>query len=780
MEYNGYFYRATDEYNTYEKHINAPYIRKEFDLSGVEKAKVLISGLGFYRLFVNGKDITKGLMAPYISNPDDIVYFDEYDVAPYLTDGINCFGIILGNGMQNSHGGRVWDFDIARFRNVPCFAFELTAVKDGKELDYLADTSFKCHPSPIIFDDIRSGCFYDANLEENGWNLPGFDDSEWDFVKKAENPRGEYRICTAEPITCFEEIAPVKISEATVYDCLKNRENMRLDTQFKFDIRGKKCVLFDFGINSAGIFRLKVNAEKGRKIFIQFCEYLTRDGQPSYSSTGSFYPDGYGQTSYYVCKGQGTEIFEPSFCYIGYRYACVFGLDISECSVETLTYLRCASKYEDRGSVSCSDDTLNKLFAMAHNSDHSNFYYFPTDCPHREKNGWTGDAACSAEHMLYFFNPESSYREWLRNICKAQNDAGALPGIVPTGGWGFEWGNGPTWDNILTELCWQIYRMRGDLEPARECAESMFRYLSYINGRRRADGLIAIGLGDWLEPSRGAGEPRAPLEVTDSVMCLYICNKSAELYDALDMPFHKNFAEELAASFKNAIRENLIDFSSMCTYSRCPTSQAMCIYFGAYEENERNKALENLVKLIKEDGEKIAFGMIGIRIIFHLLSDAGEGELAYKMITRPDYPSYGMFIRQGCTSLPESFLSEEKWDRPDSLNHHFFGDFTSWFAQRVAGLRVNPYNRCCDEFEVRPDFLKELDFAQAEHIAPCGKLSVRWERSSDEIALNVTAPEKAKGNIILPAGYAFVKEDSETDGRTVTPIQSGEYRIRRI
>ncbi len=777
------FYRATDEMNTYEKHVNAPYIRKTFIAQNCKHAYITVSGLGFYKLFINGKNITKGLLAPYISNPDDMVYYDKYEVTDLLVKGANTVGLILGNGMMNCPGGRVWDFDIAPFRNVPCFAMALTYVdEDGNEVNIDADESFKCHPSPIIFDDLRSGCFYDAQLEISDWLDAGFDDSDWCNVRKAERPRGEKRLCTADPVKVTEEIKAVEIRNAFLDDYLNNRENMRLDTQFKFGFRGKEGVLFDFGVNTAGIFRLKISGKKGQKIFIQFCEHILSNGKVTYKNTGSFYPDGYGQTSYYVCKGDGEEVFEPDFCYIGYRYAVVFGLEPGQIKGDTLVMLRANSSLAERGNFTCSDETMNTLGRMSRISDLANFYYFPTDCPHREKNGWTGDAAVSAEHILLTLTPEASYKEWLRNICKAQKPDGSLPGIIPTGGWGYEWGNGPAWDNILTELCWQMYRMRGDLGPAKECAESILRYLSYISQQRRPDGLIAIGLGDWLQPLKGAGDPTAPLYLTDSVMCVYICKKAADLFKALNLKLHYDFALELYNSFRDAIRKNCIDFAKMEVRSHCQTAQAICIYYGIFDECEKYQASKVLVDIIHEKNDHFDCGMIGVRTIFHVLSDCGESELAYKMITRDDYPSYGILIKAGLTCLPEDFLPENEWDSPNSLNHHFMGDYTSWFIQRVVGIRVNPRFVSPDDFDIAPSFISQLDSAQAFYDAPCGRIEVKWERNGEEISLDVSAPDEATGYIVLPDGYCFVDKKSPR-GRlsraAVYELKSGNYTVSK-
>ncbi len=785
MKFPKRFYKATNEYNSYEKHVNAPYLRADFRFEAGKQYHVTVTGLGFYKLFLNGKEITKGLLAPYISNPDDLVFFDRYDITGLIDPaGKTTVALLLGNGMQNAPGGRVWDFDAAWFRGAPRFAVMLTETDEqGKETNEDVGDRFKTAPSPILFDDLRSGCFYDANLEQPGWNLPGFDDSAWQPVLPAEAPRGERRLSNTDPILVRETRKAVAIREATMDSRLNNRSNMRLDTQFCFDILGKTGVMFDFGVNTAGICRLKLDGQKGQKIFIQFCEMLTTDGKPSYQNTGSFYPDNYGQTVYYVCKGEKGETFEPSFCYFGYRYAVVYGLEPEQIRDDTLVMLVASSDLKERGGFTCSDPVMQRLGEMARVSDLANFWYFPTDCPHREKNGWTGDAACSAEHMLLTLTPERSYREWLRSICKAQNDKGQLPGIVPTGGWGFEWGNGPAWDNVLSELCWQIRRMRGDLAPAKECADSLLRYVAYLAANRESDGLIHFGLGDWLQPGKGAGDPVAPVRLTGSVIGMYIANKTADLFDALGYALHRDFARNLARELRTAIRESLIDFGTMTALPRCQTAQAICLYYGVFDESERARAGEVLVRIIHEKDDHIDCGMIGMRVIFHVLSMLGQGELAYKMITRTDYPSYGMFVRRGLTSLPEDFTEDKDLDYANSLNHHFFGDIVSWFIQKVVGIRVNPRNTSPDQIDVTPDFIPSLDAAQAYYIAPAGKVSVKWTKTDAAATLEIEAPEGVTGNIRLPADWVFADEKhprSSLNNSDFIELKAGTYLCRRI
>ncbi|MBR5619375.1 MAG: family 78 glycoside hydrolase catalytic domain, partial [Clostridia bacterium] len=393
MEFPNSFFAATKDYNTYEKHVPAPYIRRTFSVGDVTKAEVLVSGLGFYDLFLNGKRITKGLLAPYISNPDDIVYFDRYDVTQLLTSGKNAIGLILGNGMQNCPGGAVWDFDTARFRGVPRFALRLTAtLKNGGTFTLDADESFRTAPSAILFDDLRSGVFYDARREAPGWCTPDFDDSGWQNVYRTEMPRGEFRLCEADPIVVTDEIAPVSIRRALLCEIFNPRDCMKLDTEYKFDdLQSTPGMLYDFGVNAAGILRLRIRGEAGQRVYIQMCEFVNSKDEPSCQNI-HFYPKGYAQTEMYFLKGEGEEVFEAPFTYHGFRYALVYGLTPEQAVPETLTMLVANSDLRERGGFRCSDETMNRLGEMARRSDLANFYYFPTDCPHREKNGWTGDA----------------------------------------------------------------------------------------------------------------------------------------------------------------------------------------------------------------------------------------------------------------------------------------------------------------------------------------------------------------------------------------------------
>lgn len=759
------FICATRQFSSYTDFVASPYFRKTFGLNAKpRKCTVTVTGLGFYDIYVNGKKITKGLLAPYISNPDHIVYYDKYDITQLLVPGKNVLGIQLGNGMQNAPGGQIWDFDRADFRGAPRTAFAIECEYPDGNCDIIeADENVKTAPSPVIFDDLRCGCFYDARKELPGWSEPAFDDSFWDNALSAETPRGEKKLCTADPIQPMRRISPVSVKKCTIADYVPRNDVVKKANPLPSTQR--EGYLYDFGINTAGIETLRIRGQRGQQVDLQFCEYINADGKPDYSNI-NFYPEGYSQRDIYILKGSGEEVFEPVFTYHGFRYIFVTGITPEQAVPSLLELAVCSSSVSKNAKFNCSDDTANLLQAMTLNSLMSNFWYFPTDCPHREKNGWTGDAALSCETALMNFKVEKSYREWLCNIRKAQTENGALPGIIPTGGWGYHWGNGPAWDAALTYLPYYTYLLRGDREIAEENATAIFRYCEYLSRKRTKHGTLKFGLGDWCPVTN----VKAPLELTDSITAMSILEKAAWIFEKLELELQKNFCKKLYAEIRKAVRARLIDWGSFTAAGCCQTSQAMAIYYNVFDEAEKPAAFKALLKIIERGNSHIDFGILGARVLFRVLADHGEADLAYKMITRRDYPSYGHFIEQGLTALPESFFKDGQ--QPDSLNHHMFGDISAWFIEYIGGIRPNPHRDDPNEILIAPCFIKKLTHASAFYDAPDGRIAVKWERLASGIKLTIDKNDGISGEIKLPDGYIFKESNCNYEN-----LDNGEYFI---
>lgn len=776
------FIAATENFSEYafHTHVPAPYIRKSFFVDKLPiKASITICGIGFYRLFVNGKEITKGFLAPYISNPDEILDYDRYDLNEQLKVGKNAIGILLGNGMLNCVGGAVWDFDKAKFRSAPKVALELELIDENGEKNVItADSGFKTHPSPILFDDLRCGEFYDARMEISGWNLPEFDDSEWQEALPAKTPKGEPRLCKAEPIVCLKKIEPIEI--------YPNRNLRRKDIPLHKKLEKKQIFLpeehchgylYDFGENLAGTLILKIIGRTGQQISIQTGEALDENGDLDLRNF-CFQPQALNHRILYTLKGGEEEIYTPSFTYFGFRYCLVSGIDEAQATKELLTYQVMSSELQKNGDFTCSNEVLNRLQKATYRSDISNFYYYPTDCPHREKIGWAGDAALSAEQMLYHLTPENSFRVWLENIRKNQREDGGLYAYFPNLQGNTDLG-GPTWDSVLFFLPYYVWVYRGDTQIIRENAGAMMRWLHYMSEQRNSQGLIASGYEDWA--CIDYKTIIAPTQVTSTLTAMYLCEIAAKMFSAIGMEAQSKFAMALHEELRTAARERLILADGVTVVSRSQTGQVMGIAYGLFDNGEKAAAFQVLLQVIHEADDHMDCGVLGGRLLFKVLSDFGYAELAYQMIVRPDAPSFGHWIlSENATSLFERFQIE----RCDSKNHHFWGSVSLWFLNTVAGIKINPYGKDYRELEIAPQFLKTLEYASGYVNHAGGKVSCSWKREGELIRIRLEIPKECYGYLYLSGGYYRrpVPRAHCSGVRPLIPgvtellLQKGEYR----
>lgn len=767
MKISDKFIKASDELCSMEKYVAAPYLRKEFCLDFTpKKGEITITGLGFYELYINGENITKGLLAPYISNTNDIVYYDNYDISSLIKKGRNVIGIILGNGMRNAYGGFIWDFDKSESRGPVCTALCLEAEGDGAKLEFEADSSFKTHASPILSNDLRMEYKYDSRLEIPHWNEVGFDDSGWAFVKNERTPVGKKIICKSEPVVVSRELKALSIKH---YDKIPFAyESTKVGAKSVENSFRENVYVYDFGENNSGVTKIKVSGKPGQIITVRHMEYL-QNGKPTINTT-SFTGENafqkyieHGQKDVFICKG-GEECFIPKFKYDGFRYAFVEGLESGQATEDAVTFLVMSSDIKKRADFKCSDETLNKLQEMTQRSDISNFYYFPTDCPHREKNGWTGDVQLSAEHMLINYDAANSLAVWLDNIRTAQDENGVIPGIVPTGGWGYAnsangHSSGPAWDSVCVSVPYYVYKFYGDKKIISDNMQMMMRMLMYQCSAADSRGLLNYGLGDWHDPFKlEKGDFASPVVLTSSITGFEAAARAAFLFAEIGRKNEAEYAQKVADNLKEAIRKNLIDFNTMTVIGECQTSQAMAMESGIFNDDEIKEAGKQLIKIIEKDGFVTTSGAIGLRYIFHALVKINEWDLAYELIVSEKRPCYGSWVRLGATTLLETFPYDDGRD-VGSQNHHYMGDISSLFIQEIAGIKPNPSMKNISEFEISPLFITKLNSAEGYYDSKYGRLSCAWERCDKGIVMNVSVPNGMCGKLKLRDGYKIKNGD---------------------
>lgn len=729
------FIAGSKEYNTADKYVAAPWLYRKFGMNKVPEHAVLnIAAQGFYRVFLNGQELTKGRMAPYISNPEQSIHYDVYTPTG-LREGENILAFLLGNGFCNVQDNGLWDFEKSAFRSAPSVACEL--ICDGTEFLTTREGFFTL-PSRILYDDIRGGERVDGRVKHD----PGFLAGGMPAIAAVDHG-GRFVRNKAHPVRVLSEIVPERIQPS------------------------EGGFIYDFGKNIAGIVRLHIFGARGQRVDLRFGEIL-RDGTLDLTNLlfGERSDAEHFQHDVYICSGDGEEIYEPSFTYHGFRYVFVSGITEKQADAALLTAYELGSSFRSAGSFSCSDRTAVRLQEITRQSDRSNFVYFPTDCPHREKNGWTGDIALSCEQMLYNFACADDLAVWLGDFMRAQKEDGQLPGIVPTSGWGFAWGNGPAWDIAFIEVPYRILQFTGNEQPARSAASGIEKYLRYMADRREKNGLLSFGLGDWCEAGTISEDSYAtPLAITDTLIGMDICAKAAHI---LSVAGHSCAAykalllrDELKTAFRHEfVKEKLVTCNTQ-------TAHAMALAYGGYDDAERVGALARLKELIVRDGGHFRVGVLGGRVLFDILAELGEVDLAFRLIVQKSFPSYGYILECGATTLWEAFLEMEdehngEYRRKDgvprmlSLNHHFWGFISGWFYKYIAGLRI------CSPVEVniQPYFLENLTYAEGEHSFKKGNIGVRWERCEDKIKLFIRS-KGVHGAVRLPKGYIFKEGDSE-------------------
>ena len=526
--------------------------------------------------------------------------------------------------------------------------------------------------------------------------------------------------------------------------------------------------MYDFGIAAAGTYNLKIAGEKGQKITTTSADALYETGEVVEKITACVANriEGYIQCDWLTLSGNGIDEFEPRYTYKGCRFIEIRGITEEQAYSLDITFLRMSSSFKATGEFWCDNPIVNQIQALTINANLANFFYFPTDCPQREKNGWTGDALLSAEQFMYNMDCANSLTVWLENIVKAQRADGALPGIVPTGDWGFVDWSGPSWDGVIFELPYQIYKFTGQTKAIEICADAMVKYLKFMQVYRDDKGLYDYGLWDYLPMSKNT-----PVVHTTTAMCKYLADTASKCLKVIGRTQDALYAENLANEIKQAYKKHLL-FENCNSFIDSQTEQAMIIDFDIVEKEDLPRSMKRLKEYIKflANGD-IDVGILGHRHIYRALADNGEHELAFKLITQDAPHSYKTMLDIGSTTLIEEYpqfssrIDALKRDdeRLNSFNHHFRGDVSAFFYKYIAGINVISAN----EVNFAPLDFKDIATVHATHIFPCGEMKVKLQKLDILFTANVTVPKGIKVTVTAPNGYKLVTEKTLKDGENL-------------
>ncbi len=723
------------------------YFRKDVNLDKnkkIKSARAYITAAGLYELSINGLKAGDRMLDPMYTRFDKRNLYSTLDITSLLQNGANTFGVILGNGWYNHQSTAVWDFDKAHWRGRPKFLVNIRLnYEDGTSETIVSDESWKIHESPILFNSIYTAEHYDTRKEIEGWNMPGLDTSEWLPAVIAQAP---------SPLIVSQQLYPIRVTE-------------RFEPT-KIDKKNDTCYVFSFAKNIAGIIEIRVQGDKDTELRIKHSERLYPDGRADMSNIDVHYrptdnSDPF-QTDIFILKGGGIkETFSPKFNYKGFQYVEVTSSKPIELSKESITALELHSDVPQIGSIKSSNPTLDKIWEATNNSYLSNLFGYPTDCPQREKNGWTGDSHIAIETGLYSYDAITIYEKWMNDFKDEQKPNGVLPSIVPTHGWGYDWGNGPDWTSAAAIIPWEVYLFYGDSHLLHSMYGNIKRYVDHI-ASISPHGTTDWGLGDWVPVKTVSNK-----ELTSS---LYYYKDVTILAHAAKMFGRKHDYEHytrLAKKISNAINKKFLNTETGIYCSGSQTELAAPLYWGVVPEELKSKVAENLYKKVEEDNFHIDTGILGAKALLHALSENGYADAAYTIAAQETYPSWGWWIVNGATTLYENWNIDAENDI--SMNHIMFGDINAWMYKALGGLFPDENKAGFKHIQLRPNFVKGLDQFEAKHTSPYGEIVSSWTRRTDkQIIYHVVIPANTSATLHLPENI---------EGDKTMELSAGTYNL---
>ncbi|MCI7358920.1 MAG: glycoside hydrolase family 78 protein [Parabacteroides sp.] len=709
-----------------------PYFRKEFILKkNVKSARAYIVAAGLYELSLNGSKVGDHFLDPAFTDYGKRLLYVTYDVTHLLHEGENAVGVILGNGWYNHQPVAEWNFHKAPWRNRPSFCLNIhVQYTDGTTDVITSDHSFKVAAGPITFNAIYVAENYDFRKEFQGWNTLTFDDSSWKQAVEVPSPCSNIVSQSMHPIRKTEFRKPVSLKKLS-------------DTLY----------LYDFGQNWSGITEFRVQGLPGTKVKLHHGEQLDSRRKRLFDDNNTqFYqnvkePLKYGvhpvdeifATDVLWLNGK-ENTFSPRFNYKGFQYVEVSSDKPLELTKDNMTSYFIHTDVPASGSFECSDSLINRLWRATNYSYLSNLVGYPTDCPHREKNGWTGDAHLAIETGLYGFDGITFYEKWMADHRDNMYDNGRLRCIIPSGGWG---GDIADWTCSVTIIPWTLYEFYGDITCLKDNYSTMKKHTDYWL-EKFPDGLITDAcLGDWIPYKSVANR-----ELTASIYHyknVDIVSRTAQLLGfKSDYEHYKSEAERI----KDTINQKFLNRETGIYANGYQTELSMPLYWGIVPEDCIQKVAEQLTKRVHEDRDHLDVGIMGCKTILNALTETGNVEQAYRMVTQQDYPSWGNWLRQGGTTLFEN------WDYNGlaagySQNHIMYGEIGAWFYKALAGINVDPAQPGFKNILLKPHFVKDLDYVKASYKSPFGLIVSEWTRKQGKVEYKVVIPPGATATLYL-------------------------------
>ena len=723
----------------------APLLRKEFKIEKpIKQARYYGTGLGYHELYINGKRVGEDYFSPNQTNYDrrpnlvnrGIVVadpFEEYtvmylshDLKELLSEGENAIGVILGNGFYDITTHWVQGYGTPRFIGQIEILYE-----DGTTQIISSDESWRAERSAIVSDQIYYGEHYDARLEHKGWATAAYDDSAWAKVALRGAPCGKLIPQNGPADRITERFAPVE-----------------------FEKREDGIYKIKFPVEVSGWVALKnIKAQKGQRIDIKYLSESPGNGSNSYTA-----------------KGTGDESYHARFTWFVFSEVEISGID--NLSAEQVEAHAVNSDVEPAGKFETSNELINQINQIWQRSQLDNMHgSVASDCPHRERSAYTGDAQVACVTVMHNFATQTFYNKWIRDMRGAQTADGYIPNGAP---WQPGCGGGVGWGAAIEIIPWEFYRHYGDRRVLEQNFDAMCRHVRWMTTWVNEKGLMLMqdpqewkNLGDWLPPRQ-----LPPAELVHTFFLVHCADIVVRTAHTLGLNAEAKEFATIRDKAAEAFHRELYD-PATGSYGKFG-SNVMALKLGVPAERKA-KVVKALRDNIAEVNDHLDTGIVGTRYLCEILVENGLEDLAYKIINQRDFPSFGWWIEQGATT------TWEQWDGGNSRNHPMFGGGIGWFYRDLAGLEATDAGY--RSFEVRPVLPEGLEWVRYSHNTTYGEIDIKWQRKAEDFTLSCVVPVGSTATIWVPfsGSEPKVKLDKNMifkgvrDGYALYKVKSGSY-----
>jgi alpha-L-rhamnosidase len=740
----------------------ASYVSKTFSVADpMERAELVISALGLYRAFINGRRVGDDQLTPGWTCYQDRLSYQTYDVTELLTAGDNTIDIWLGDGWYRSQMMwaknpilNTWGSEIGAIAQIVSGGQVLLATGDGWQSGLL----------PILKSGIYFGEIYDARQEA----LP---------ADKGSAPVADFdpKVLIPHEIGGVQELDPLQVVGTS-----KDEEGR---------------TIYDFGQNSAGYVAFEVEGEAGARVVVEHAEILDR-GQFSNANMRSA-----AARLEYVLKGGGVERYRPTFTFFGFRYVRVTVAGKAE--LKSIVCIPITSATRRTGAISTGHPLVNRLVENTVWSQRANFIEVPTDCPQRdERLGWTGDAQVFAPTACYLHDSHAFLVKWLRDVMADQRPDGEITHVSPDPTRGHEdivpgFYGSTGWGDAIALVPWTLWLHYGDRAILEEAFPAMIRWVDFVWSI--SDGPIVrpprawnergFSFGDWLQPS-GSTEKPLPTIGDDAAATIYlyissalVANIAAVLGDAAA----ENRMRERAAEVRAAFAQEFITPSGRLAYDD-QTSYALAFLHDLIPGDKQSAAKEYFKATIRRADGRIGTGFIGTPALLPALVKIGEPELAAAMFLQEGVPGWLYQVKNGATTI------WERWDAikadgsvfdpsMNSYNHYAYGAVCQWLFESVAGFRPDPERPGFKHIVFEPVIIPALGHVEASYDSAAGRIEAKWKLDGDAVTYDVVVPEHANGTLLLDMSCRDIAVDGAAatsagaGGKLTSPLAPGAHRV---